>query len=60
MKARLEKRRIVNYKDMANVVERSEEFEFLKGTWHSCAVVAAKMLSLYQNRSEKQEDKSSH
>ncbi|KAL1410846.1 hypothetical protein Q8F55_001789 [Vanrija albida] len=30
MKARLEKRRIVNYKDMANVVERSEEFEFLK------------------------------
>lgn len=30
-KARLEKRRIVNYKDMANVVSRSEEFEFLRG-----------------------------
>ncbi|WVN89978.1 uncharacterized protein L203_105208 [Cryptococcus depauperatus CBS 7841] len=29
-KARLEKRKIVNYKDMANVVARSEEFDFLK------------------------------
>jgi DNA polymerase epsilon subunit 4 len=30
-KARLEKRRIINYKDMANVVSRAEEFDFLKG-----------------------------
>ncbi|WWC64801.1 uncharacterized protein I303_107415 [Kwoniella dejecticola CBS 10117] len=29
-KARLEKRKIVNYKDMAAVVARSEEFDFLK------------------------------
>ncbi|WVQ94891.1 hypothetical protein IAU59_001977 [Kwoniella sp. CBS 9459] len=29
-KARLEKRKIVNYKDLASVVARSEEFEFLK------------------------------
>ncbi|CAD6563819.1 MAG: hypothetical protein TREMPRED_001391 [Tremellales sp. Tagirdzhanova-0007] len=29
-KARLEKRRIVNYKDMAAVVARSEEFDFLR------------------------------
>lgn len=30
-KARLEKRRIVNYRDMANVVARSDEFGFLSG-----------------------------
>ncbi|KAK4683645.1 DNA polymerase epsilon subunit 4, partial [Tremellales sp. Uapishka_1] len=30
-KARLEKRKIVNYKDMAAVVSRSEEFDFLRG-----------------------------
>ncbi|WVQ75594.1 hypothetical protein IAR50_005222 [Cryptococcus sp. DSM 104548] len=29
-KARLEKRKIINYKDMANVVARNEEFDFLK------------------------------
>ncbi|BEI82840.1 hypothetical protein CcaverHIS002_0307080 [Cutaneotrichosporon cavernicola] len=29
-KARLEKRRIISYKDMANVVSRTEEFDFLK------------------------------
>ncbi|RXK40568.1 hypothetical protein M231_02220 [Tremella mesenterica] len=29
-KARLDKRRIVNYKDMAAVVQRSEEFDFLR------------------------------
>ncbi|WVQ78996.1 hypothetical protein IAT38_001088 [Cryptococcus sp. DSM 104549] len=29
-KARLEKRKLVTYKDMANVVARSEEFDFLK------------------------------
>ncbi|OCF34241.1 DNA polymerase epsilon p12 subunit [Kwoniella heveanensis BCC8398] len=29
-KARLEKRKIVNYKDLASVVARSEEFDFLK------------------------------
>jgi DNA polymerase epsilon subunit 4 len=32
-KARLEQRRIVNYKDMASVVARSEEFDFLAGEW---------------------------
>nr|KIR88630.1 DNA polymerase epsilon p12 subunit [Cryptococcus tetragattii IND107] len=30
-KARLEKRKLINYRDMANVVARSEEFDFLKG-----------------------------
>lgn len=54
-KARLERRRIVNYKDMANVVSRSEEFDFLRGElitgdWQGC-----KHLS-YQNRSEGQTD----
>jgi DNA polymerase epsilon subunit 4 len=34
-KARLERRRIVNYKDLANVVARSEEFEFLRGEFES-------------------------
>ncbi|KGB76544.1 DNA polymerase epsilon p12 subunit [Cryptococcus deuterogattii 99/473] len=29
-KARLEKRKLINYRDMANVVARSEEFDFLK------------------------------
>lgn len=32
-KARLEKRRIVNYRDMANVVARSDEFGFLSGEY---------------------------
>jgi len=35
-KARLERRRIVNYKDMANVVARSDEFEFLRGEFEPC------------------------
>ncbi|ODN95287.1 hypothetical protein L198_04678 [Cryptococcus wingfieldii CBS 7118] len=34
-KARLEKRKIINYKDMANVVARNEEFDFLKGKSNS-------------------------
>lgn len=34
-KARLEKRRIVNYRDMANVVARSDEFGFLSGECRS-------------------------
>lgn len=34
-KARLEKRRIVNYRDMANVVARSDEFGFLSGEYGS-------------------------
>ncbi|OWZ38278.1 DNA polymerase epsilon p12 subunit [Cryptococcus neoformans c8] len=29
-KARLEKRKLINYRDMANVVARSEEFDFLR------------------------------
>jgi DNA polymerase epsilon subunit 4 len=30
-KARMERRRIVNYKDMASVVSRNDEFDFLRG-----------------------------
>lgn len=30
-KARIDRRRIVNYRDMANVVARSDEFDFLRG-----------------------------
>lgn len=51
-KARIDRRRIVNYKDMANVVARSDEFDFLRGEYCPSLSAQGRMMKtqLYQRQ----------